>query len=111
MKPGKGYPGTRRLSPDAWMVSGLRRRRPTRRRTWMRCRQTSGQVSEWGCTGLRGTERAAVQIWPEGLVHEPIYLDDIDGSAWQLVAFQHGDPNAPYRMPDVMEVLEDLTEY
>jgi hypothetical protein len=52
-----------------------------------------------------------VQVWPDGLVHEPIYLDDIDGSAWQLVTFEHGDPNAPYRLLDVVEVLEDLTEY
>jgi hypothetical protein len=61
--------------------------------------------------GLLGTERAAVQVWPEGLVHDPIYLDDLDGSAWHLVTYEHGDLAAPHRFLDVDKVLEDLTEY
>ena len=60
---------------------------------------------------LVGTDRAAVQVWPEGLTAEPFYLDDSDGSGWELVTKAKGDPRAPHRMLDVAEVLKDLTEY
>ena len=61
--------------------------------------------------GLVGSERSAVQVWPEGLAHEPIYLDDMDGSAWRLVTEGRGNLRLPYRLLDVDEVLADLTEY
>jgi hypothetical protein len=61
--------------------------------------------------GLVGTERAAVQVWPDGLTAEPFYVDDIDGSGWNLVTTNRGDPAAPHRLLDVSEVLKDLTEY
>lgn len=60
---------------------------------------------------LVGTKRAAVQVWPDGLAGEPLYLDDIDGAGWALVTRHRGDARIPHRMLDAAEVLKDLTEY
>jgi hypothetical protein len=104
-------------------MTGHQARRPAPRTFWNRRRTPCYRVivrigasrtpeTSWTKEqGLIGTERSAVQVWPQGMAREAIYLDDMDGSAWQLVTEGRGDPKGSYRLLDAEEVLEDLTEY